>query len=49
MSLKYSYRVLRGEQLLAFGFTRLACINGDHALLKIPEVMRDVLLSAESR
>lgn len=49
VSLKYSYRVLRGEQLLIEGFTRLACIDADHTLLRIPEEMRDVLLSAPRR
>lgn len=46
VSLKFSYRVLKGGHLLVEGFTRLACINEDHSLLKIPEPMRDVFLSA---
>lgn len=46
VSLKFSYKVKRGEQLLVEGFTRLACIDERHSLLKIPETMRDVLLSA---
>lgn len=49
VSLKYTYRVLRDGQLLAEGFTRLACIDADHALLKIPEEMRDIFLSGPKR
>jgi acyl-CoA thioester hydrolase len=45
-SLKFSYRVLRGEELLVEGFTRLACIDDKHRLLRIPDYMRDVVLSA---
>lgn len=49
VSLKYSYRVLRGDQLLVEGFTRLACIDDGHALMKISEEMRDTLLSGPRR
>lgn len=45
VSVKYAYEVKRGEQLLASGSTRLACIDAEHKLLRIPEGMREVLLS----
>ena len=45
VSLKYAYTVKRGDQLLASGSTRLACIDEKHKLLRIPEPMRDVLLA----
>lgn len=45
VSFKFAYRVKRGEHLLVEGHTRLACIDGQHALLKIPDDMREVLLS----
>lgn len=45
VSIKYGYKVKRGEQLLASGSTRLACIDEKHTLLRIPEGMREVLLS----
>lgn len=47
VSVKFDYRVLRGEVTLAEGFTRLACVDADHKLYRIPEEMRGVLLSAE--
>ncbi|MBX3228725.1 MAG: acyl-CoA thioesterase [Labilithrix sp.] len=45
-SLKFGYRVKRGDQLLVVGETRLACIDDASNLLRIPEPMRDVLLAA---
>lgn len=45
VSLKFTYRVKRGGELLVSGFTRLACIDAAHALLKIPDEMREVLLA----
>jgi acyl-CoA thioester hydrolase len=46
-SLRFEYRLLRGETLLAEGFTRLACVDASHALQRIPEAMLDVFSSAE--
>jgi acyl-CoA thioester hydrolase len=47
VSLKFAYRILRGEELIAEGLTRLGCIDGAHKLLRMPEEMRDVLLAGE--
>lgn len=48
VSLDYTYRILRGETLVAEGFTRLACIDAGHKLLRIPEEIRETLLRGES-
>ena len=48
VSLDYSYRILRGDTLVAEGFTRLACIDANHKLLRIPEEIREALLRGES-
>lgn len=51
VSLKFGYRIRRRDEgkdtLIAEGFTRLGCIDDKHKLLRIPELMRDVLLGAE--
>lgn len=43
VSLRFEYRLLREKTLLAEGFTRLACIDGSHALMRIPDEMISVL------
>jgi acyl-CoA thioester hydrolase len=43
VSLRFEYRLLRDGALLAEGFTRLACLDGKHALQRIPENMYAVL------
>jgi acyl-CoA thioester hydrolase len=48
VSMKFTYRIRRGDTLLAEGFTRLGCIDDKHKLLKIPDHMREVLLAGES-
>lgn len=48
VSLKFAYKVRRGEHLLVEGSTRLACIDDKHTLLRIPEPMRAVLLAPEA-
>jgi acyl-CoA thioester hydrolase len=48
VSLDYTYRILRGDTLVAEGFTRLACIDASHKLLRIPEEIRQTLLRGES-
>jgi acyl-CoA thioester hydrolase len=48
VSLDYTYRILRGEMLVAEGFTRLACIDAGHKLLRIPEEIRETLLRGET-
>jgi acyl-CoA thioester hydrolase len=48
VSLKFGYRIVRGVDVIAEGMTRLGCIDASHKLLRIPEEMRDVLLSGES-
>src|SRR5436309_14531715 len=36
VSMRFAYRVLRGEHVLADGWTRLGCIDANHKLLRIP-------------
>jgi acyl-CoA thioester hydrolase len=48
VSLDYTYRIRRGEMLVAEGFTRLACIDAGHKLLRIPEEIRETLLRGEN-
>lgn len=47
VSLKFTYRVKRDGRVLTEGYTRLGCIDAEHKLLRIPEEMREVLLSPE--
>jgi acyl-CoA thioester hydrolase len=47
ISLRFEYRLCRGDALLAEGFTRLACLDGKHALQRIPEHMYVVLEGGE--
>lgn len=47
VSLKFSYTIRREGTLICEGMTRLGCIDDKHALLRIPEPMRDVLLAGE--
>lgn len=44
-SFNFAYRVLRGDQLLVEGSTRLACIDDKKGVIRIPEYMREVILS----
>lgn len=48
VSLDYTYRIRRGETLIAEGRTRLACVDRDLKLLRIPAEIRTALLSGES-
>jgi acyl-CoA thioester hydrolase len=47
VSLDYAYRISRGTTRIAEGFTRLACIDADSKLLRIPGDIRDALLRGE--
>lgn len=47
VSLKFTYRIRRGETAIAEGMTRLGCIDDKHKLLRIPEAMRAILLGGE--
>lgn len=47
-SLRFAYRVTRGGGTLAEGNTRLACVDGDHKLLRMPDALVDVLMRAEA-
>ena len=47
VSLGYTYRIRRGDTLVAEGATRLACIDMNHKLLRIPEEIREMLLRGE--
>ena len=46
-SLRYGYRVLRGDLLLAEGSTRLACVDAEHKLRRFSDEMVAALLAAE--
>jgi acyl-CoA thioester hydrolase len=46
-SLEYTYRILRGETLIAVGSTRLACIDDAHRVLRIPGPITSALLTGE--
>jgi acyl-CoA thioester hydrolase len=48
VSLDYGYRIRRGETLIAEGSTRLAAIDAQHKLLRIPEGLRSTLLAGEN-
>jgi acyl-CoA thioester hydrolase len=48
VSLDYTYRIKRDDTLIAEGFTRLACIDMSHKLLRIPEEVRAMLLRGEN-
>ncbi len=48
VSLDYTYRILRGDTLVAEGFTRLACIDMNNKLLRLPEEIREMLLRGET-
>jgi acyl-CoA thioester hydrolase len=47
VSLDFTYRIRRDTTLVAEGFTRLACIDMSHKLLRIPEEIRETLLRGE--
>ncbi len=47
VSLDYRYRIRRGDTLVAEGFTRLACVDAQHKLLRIPDAIRETLLRGE--
>jgi len=46
-SIRLEYRLLRGEVLIAEGSTRLAWVNAERRLQRIPEDVRKVLTSPE--
>ena len=48
VSLDYTYRIVRDTTLIATGATRLACVNQNLELLRIPQEIRDALLSGET-
>ena len=47
VSLRYAYRVTRGETLIAEGSTRLACIDDAHKLVRFTDEMLGVLQSGQ--
>lgn len=48
VSMKFAYAIRRDGKLLTEGWTRLACIDANHQLLRIPDYMREVMLSGEA-
>lgn len=47
VSIRFDYRLKRGEQVLAEGFTKLASIDGKHQLHRFPEDVVAILKSPE--
>ncbi len=47
-SIRFEYRMERGDELLAEGFTRLACVDDKHMVRRFTEEMLGVLGSAET-
>ncbi|MFO0671868.1 MAG: thioesterase family protein [Polyangiaceae bacterium] len=47
VSLRFDYRLLRGSDLLAEGFTKLASIDESHTLRRFPEDVLAILRSGE--
>jgi acyl-CoA thioester hydrolase len=47
VTVRFDYRVLRDEELLATGHTVLACVDGTHRPRRIPEDVVAMLLTAE--
>ena len=47
VTVRFDYRVLRGEELLVRGHTLLACVDDAHKPRRIPEDIARMLLSAE--
>lgn len=48
VTVRFAYRVLRGEELLAEGDTLLACVGHDLAPRRIPPDVVEILRSAET-
>lgn len=48
VKIRFGYRLLRDEVLLAEGFTLLACVNENHAPIRIPEDVASVLRGPET-
>src|SRR5208283_3360713 len=46
-SVRYEYCVRRGDDVLAEGMTRLACVDGSHVLRRIPADVLGVLAGGE--
>jgi acyl-CoA thioester hydrolase len=49
-TLTFEYKIMRGDELLTTGMTRLACVGHDHSVRRIPPEMKTVLgLPEDSR
>mgnify|MGYP001221404360 CR=1 FL=1 len=52
VTIRFGYRILRhrdGQELVAEGFTLLACVNDQHLVTRIPEDLVTVLQGPETR
>lgn len=47
VSMKFTYAIKRGDTLIAEGMTRLGCVDDAQKLVRLPDFMRDMLLSGE--
>ena len=47
VSLKFTYEITKDGKGVADGMTRLACIDANHKLMRIPEHFIEIMLSAE--
>jgi acyl-CoA thioester hydrolase len=45
--LRFDYRLMRNEEILAIGYTVHVCVNRDRKVLKPPEFLRTVLESGQ--
>ncbi len=48
VKIRFDYRLLRGSELVAEGYTLLACVDERHAPTRIPEDVRAVLVEPET-
>ena len=46
-SLRFSYVIYRGEERVAEGMTRHACVNAEHRPIRMPPAVVDVLRASE--
>jgi len=47
--LRFDYEILRGDELIAKGYTVHACVNSEHKVHKPPEYLRKLLESAKNQ
>lgn len=48
VSMKFTYVIRRGDTVIAEGMTRLGCVDDTQKLVRLPEPMREILMSGET-